>query len=196
MSFLFESGVFKDRCIVGGRLRGEVTEVAWNKFMSSYLNPGKSSGPSKVPNKLIKMVSVIEMTILRAWANQILMTDQLAPDISCEDVHGVIFLLHKGGGTTKHPSDWCPVVFMDDMNQLLGTRLVEDSNVLETDQGGYREVRGGDLNMHKIDHLTCQTREYHRVLLRSDVDFVNTFNSVSHGSLWAVLEGFRVSDVD
>jgi hypothetical protein len=96
MSFLFESGVFKDRCIVGGSLRGEVTKVEWNKFMSSYLKPGKSSGPSKVPNKLIKMVSSIEMTILRAWANQILMTDQLTPDILCEDVHGVIFLLHKG----------------------------------------------------------------------------------------------------
>jgi hypothetical protein len=95
-----------------------------------------------------------------------------------------------------HPSDWCPVVFMDDMNQVLGTRLVEDSNTLETDQGGYREVRGGDLNIHKIDHLMRQSREHHRVLLPSDVDFVNTFNSVSHGSLWVGLESFRVSDVD
>jgi hypothetical protein len=48
-------------------------------------------------------------------------------------------LLHKGGGTTIPPSDWLPVVLMDDMNQLLGyivlerlTRLVEGSNVLDT----------------------------------------------------------------
>jgi hypothetical protein len=50
--------------------------------------------------------------------------------------------------------------------------------------------------MHKIDYLACQTREKHRVLLRTDIDFVNTFNSVSHGALWTVLEGFRVPDVD
>ncbi len=70
----------------------------------------------------------------------------------------LVSLLHKGGGTTIHPSDWRPVVLMDGMNQLLGyivlerlTRLTEISNVLESGQGGYREVRGGDLNMHKID---------------------------------------------
>ena len=92
---------------------------------------------------------------------------------------------------------------MDDMNQLMGyiilerlTRLTEGSNVLEAGQGGYRQVRGGDLNMHKIDYLARQTREQHRVLIRTDIDFANAFNSVSHGALWAVLEGFRVSDVD
>jgi hypothetical protein len=72
--------------------------------------------------------------------------------------------------------------------------LVGSYNVLETGQGGYREDRGGDLNMHKIDYLPCQEREQH--LLRSDIDFANVFNSVSHGALWSVLEGFRVPDVD
>ncbi len=92
---------------------------------------------------------------------------------------------------------------MDGMNQLLGyiilerlTRLAEGSNVLEAGQGAYREDLGGDLNMHKIDHLARQAREQRRVLLRADVDFANAFNSVSHGALWAVLEGFGVPDVD
>jgi hypothetical protein len=204
MSFLFEAGVFNDRCILGGSLRGEVTEIEWNKFTSFYLKPGKAPGPSKVPNELIKTASSIEKRILRAWANKILTAEQLTPDILCEeDVHGVISLLHKGGGTTIHPSDWRPVVLMDGMNQLMGyiilerlTRLTEGSNVLEASQGGYREGRGGDLNMHKIDYLARQAREQHRVLLRADIDFANAFNSVSHGALWAVLEGFRVPDVD
>ena len=92
---------------------------------------------------------------------------------------------------------------MDGMNQLMGyiilerlTRLTEGSNVLEARQGGYREGRGGDLNMHKIDYLAHQAREQHRVLLRTDIDFANAFNNVSHGALWVVLEGFRVPDVD
>ena len=46
MSFLFEAGVFKDRYISGGNLRGEVTEIEWNKFISLYLRPGKAPGPS------------------------------------------------------------------------------------------------------------------------------------------------------
>ena len=50
--------------------------------------------------------------------------------------------------------------------------------------------------MHKIDFLARQAREQRRVLLRADVDFANAFNSVSHGALWAVLEGFGVPDVD
>ena len=50
--------------------------------------------------------------------------------------------------------------------------------------------------MHKIDHLVLQAREQRRVLLRADVDFADAFNSVSHGALWAVLQGFGVSDVD
>ena len=41
-----------------------------------------------------------------------------------------------------------------------------------------------------------ELREQYRVLLRTDIDFANAFNSVSHGSLWTVLEGFRVTDVD
>jgi hypothetical protein len=204
MSFLFEVGVFKDRYIPGGNLRGEVTEIEWNKFISFYLKPSETPGPSKVPNELIKKASSIEMKILRVWANQILVAEQLTPDILCEeDVHGVISLLHKGGGTTIHPSDWRLVVHMDDMNQLLGyivlerlTRLAESSNVLEVGQGGYREGRGGDLNIHKIEYLVRQTRELHRVLLRTDIDFANAFNSVYHGALWVVLEGFRVPDVD
>jgi len=57
MGFLFEAGVFKDRCIVGDSLRGEVTEVEWSKFIKHYLKPGKDPGPSKVPNELIKKAS-------------------------------------------------------------------------------------------------------------------------------------------
>jgi hypothetical protein len=52
MSFIFEAGVFKDRYISGGKLRGEITEIEWNKFISFYLKPGKAPGPSKVPNEL------------------------------------------------------------------------------------------------------------------------------------------------
>jgi hypothetical protein len=92
---------------------------------------------------------------------------------------------------------------MDDMNQIMGyiilerlRRLTEGSNALEPGQGGYREVWGGDLNIHKIDYLTRQVWDQYRVLLRADIDFGNAFNSVSHGALWTVLEGFRVSDVD
>ena len=203
MSFLFEVGVFNDRCISGGSLRGEVTEMEWNKFTIFYLKPGKTPGPSKVSNEVVKKESSIETRILRPWANKILTAEQLTPDILCEeDVHGVISLLHKGGGTTIHPSDWRPVVLMDGMNQFMGciilerlTRLTEGSNVLEAGQGDYREGRGGDLSMHKIDYLARQTREQHRELLRVDIDFANAFNSVSHGTLWAVLEGFRVPDV-
>jgi hypothetical protein len=62
MRFLFE-----DRYISGGNLRGEVTEIEWNKF---------------------KKASSIEMKILRVWVNQILVAEQLTPDILCEeDVH-------------------------------------------------------------------------------------------------------------
>jgi hypothetical protein len=106
MNFLFETGVFNDRCISGGSLREEVTEIEWNKFTSFYLKPGKAPGPSKVPNELVKKASSIETRILRAWTNKILTSEQLTSDILCEeDVHGVISLLHKGGRTTIHPSD-------------------------------------------------------------------------------------------
>ena len=50
--------------------------------------------------------------------------------------------------------------------------------------------------MHKIDYLERQAREQHRVPLRTDIDFTNTFNSVSHGTLWEVLEGLKLSNVD
>jgi hypothetical protein len=204
MSFLFEAGVFKDRYISGGNLRGEVTEIEWNKFISFYLKPGKEPGPSKVPNELIKKASSIEMKILRAWANQILVAEQLTPVILCEeDVHGVISLLHKGGGTTIHPSDLHPVVLMDGMNQLLGyivlerlTRLVEGSNVLEAGQGGYREGRGGDLNMHKIDYLARQAREQHRYGQTLTLPMPSTVSLTEHcGLLIGVFIGTQTFSV-
>ena len=47
MAYLFTAGVFKGRCISGGSLSGEVTEIEWNNFIRFYLKPGKAPGPSK-----------------------------------------------------------------------------------------------------------------------------------------------------
>jgi hypothetical protein len=145
----------------------DVVSVCTTSAVDVYLKPGKAPGPSKVPNDLIKKESSIEMKILRAWTDQILVTEKLTPDILCEeDVHGVISLFHKGGGTTIHPSDWSPVVLMDSMNQLLGdivlerlTRLAEGSNILEEGQGGYWECESAELYqfcykniLHFVEH--------------------------------------------
>ena len=56
----------------------------------------------------------------------------------------------------------------------------------------------------KAHHVPLRQSEEERIELRrdkkggraTDIDFANAFNSVSHGALWAVLEGFRVPDVD
>ena len=90
--------------------------------------------------------------------------------------------------------DYRPVVLLNNLFQLVSyiiqerlVRIVEESNILEPGQGGFRSRRGSDINVHKLDYITRETlKTTSNPFVRIDVDFENVFNSVSHENLWAV----------
>jgi hypothetical protein len=68
--------------------------------------------------------------------NRVLTTEHLTPEILCkEDVHGIISLLHKGGGTTIFPSDCRPVVLMGYESVTWVTLVHNAREADETDRG-------------------------------------------------------------
>jgi hypothetical protein len=58
-----------------GRLRKEVSEEKWKKFITSYFEPNEASGPDHIPNEVIIHANEEEKEIIRMWANEILTSD-------------------------------------------------------------------------------------------------------------------------
>ena len=55
-----------------GRLRGAFTNEEIKKYVEQCLKPGKSSGPDKCPNELLKTMTDEEFVIVQEWVNEIL----------------------------------------------------------------------------------------------------------------------------
>ena len=55
-----------------GRLKGPPTCLEIEKHVLHCLKPGKSRGPDKCPNKLVKTMTDEELLIVQAWVNDIL----------------------------------------------------------------------------------------------------------------------------
>jgi len=101
-----------------GRLRGALTSQEIAKSVEYCLDPGKTPGPDKCPNELMRTMSDEEILIAQAWVNEI-----LTPiiDTACQSrstMIGIISQLHKGGSTNK-TSDQKPVVLLNSGYQLL-----------------------------------------------------------------------------
>ena len=73
MDFMHEMGIFSFRCVndTTSRLRNEVSEEEWKKFIASYLKPNKAMGPDQIPNEVIIHANDEEREIIRLWANEI-----------------------------------------------------------------------------------------------------------------------------
>ena len=53
-----------------GRLRGKLTSQKIAKYVEHCLKPGKTPGPDKCPNELLKTISDEEFLIVQAWVNE------------------------------------------------------------------------------------------------------------------------------
>ncbi len=136
--------------------------------------------------------------------NEVLTSEEPGRNLSVKEVHGLVTLLHKGGGSTDRAENYRPVVLLNSLFQLVSyiiqerlVRIVEGSNILDPGQGGFRARLGCDINMHKLDFITRETqKKTSNAFVRIDVDFENVFNSVTHENLFAVLWAFEIPDID
>ena len=183
-----------------GGLRGQLTAGEWQAYVMSRLRNGKSPGPDRYQNELLKTMTDNELEILRIWANEVLCGKRQMTE---DDLNGTISLLHKGGDTLNLPSDFRPVVLLNSINQLIShvinhrlQNIVERAGILEAGQGGYRRGRSTDVNMRKIEQITMAAQRSKSRFLRVDVDFRNAYNAMSQPALWCMLRKFNIPDVD
>jgi len=128
-----------------GRLCGALASQKVAKYVEYCLKPGKSPGPDKCPNELLKTTSDEGFLIVQAWVSEILTLPEKPIDTVCKSqstMNGTISQLDKGGSTNK-TSDQRPVVLLNSGYQLLNyiineqlKRIVEHANMLEPGQGG------------------------------------------------------------
>ncbi len=140
------------------------------------------------------------------WINEVITSDdhRTRSQTLGQEVHGLVALLHKGGGSTVRAENYRPIVLLNSRFQLVSyiiqerlVRIVEGSNILEPGQGGFRARRGCDINMHKLDFITREAqKKTSNAFVRIDVDFENAFDSVPHEHLFAVLRAFEIPDID
>ena len=186
------------------RLRGELTDNEFKKYVDSCLKCNKSTGPDGHCNESIRTMSEMELNLLKTWANKILTTDKGSfRMMTITEMSGVISLLHKEGETADRPSDWRPVVLLNSTNQLimhiLNSRLrsiVERAGLIEPGQAGGRQGRSTDINMSRLSWVTREAQAQGKKVYRIDVDFKNAFNALSQAALWSVMKSLNIPDVD
>ena len=206
MDFMTDRGIFKTRLARPdkGRLRGKLTEEELEKVLATYVKGRLSPGPDGIISELLKDATSTERSIVLHWINEVLTSESPGHKLSVKEVHGLVALLHKGGGSTVRAENYRPVVLLNSLFQLVSyiiqerlVRIVEGSNILEPGQGGFRARRGCDINMHKLDFITREAqKKTSNAFVRIDVDFENAFNSVPHEHLFAVLRAFEIPDID
>ena len=103
MKWMENLGIFEHRTAEGTtrRLRKELEEEEWARFIGKRLKWGVAPGPDGVSSDLIKTMSRTEKEVLRVWVNQILTTGDKPREITDEIRNGTIALLHKGSDTTE-----------------------------------------------------------------------------------------------
>ena len=87
-----------------GRLRGAFTSQEIAKYVEYCLKPGKTPGPNKRPNELLKTMSNEEFLIMQPGVNEIFTLPEKTIDTarqSWSTVNDTISQLHKGGSTNK-----------------------------------------------------------------------------------------------
>jgi len=206
MGFMSNEGVFDEALKEGthARLRGELTDNEFRKYVDSCLKCNKSTGPDGHSNESIRTMSEMELNLLKTWANKILTTDKGSfRMMTIREMSGVISLLHKGGETADRPSDWRPVVLLNSTNQLimhiLNSRLrniVERAGLIEPGQAGGRQGRSTDINMSRLSWVTREAQAQGKKVYRVDVDFKNAFNALNQAALWSVMKNLNIPDVD
>jgi len=143
-----------------------------------------------------------EFLIVQAWVNEIVTLPEKTINTarqSWSTMNGIISQLHKGGSTNK-TSDQRPVVLLNSGYQMLSyiineqlKRIVEQTNVLELGQGGGRQGRSVNINMHFVTH---EAHRQGKRVYRVDINFRNEFNAMSQATLWHVINIFYIPDVD
>ena len=155
MDFMTDRGIFKTRLARPdkGRLRGKLTEEELEKVLATYVKGRLSPGPDGIISELLKDATSTERSIVLHWINEVLTSESPGHKLSVKEVHGLVALLHKGGGSTVRAENYRPVVLLNSLFQLVSyiiqerlVRIVEGSNILEPGQGGFRARRGCDIN--------------------------------------------------
>ena len=75
-------------------------------------------------------------------------------------------------------------------------RIVEQTDVLESGQGGGRQGRSVNINMQKMHFVTHKAHRQGKRVYRVDIDCKNAFNAMSHAALWHVMNMFHIPHVD
>jgi len=182
-----------------GRLRRELTSQEIKKYVATCLKPGKSTGPDRCLNELIKRMTDEEFHIVKMWVNEILTEDTSRQRAT---MNGTISQLHKGGGTNK-TSDQRPVALLNSVYQLLNyvinkrlKTIVEPAHILEPGQGGGRQGRCVGINMQKVHFIQQEAQRQGNRVYRVDIGFKNAFNAMSQAALWQVMRMSKIPDVD
>jgi len=146
-----------------------------------------------------------EFLIVQAWVNEILTLHEKPIDTALQSwstMNDTISQLQKGGSTNK-TSDQRPVVLLNSGYQLLNCiindrlkRIVEQTHVLEPEQGMGRPGQSVNINMQKIHFVTHEAHRQGKRVYRLDINLRNAFNAMSQEALWHVMNMFHILDVD
>jgi hypothetical protein len=150
MDFMTKRDIFNTRLARPdkGGLRGKLTEEELEKVLATCVKGRLSPGPDDIISELLKDDTSTERSVILHWINEVLTSEEPDRKLSITEVHALVALLHKGGGSTVREENYRPVALLNRLFQLVSyiiqerlVRIVEGSNILEPGQGGFRVRR-------------------------------------------------------
>ena len=102
MDFMTKRGIFNTRLTrpEKGGLRGKLTEEELEKVLETYVKGRLSPGPDVIISELLKDTTSTEQNVTLRWINEMITSEEPGRKLSVKEVHGLVALLHKGGGST------------------------------------------------------------------------------------------------
>jgi hypothetical protein len=110
MDFMTKRGIFNTRLAhpEKGGLRGKLTEEELEKVLATYVKGRLSPGPDGIISELLKDTTSTEQSVILQWINEVLTSEEPGRKLSTKEVHGLVALLHKGGGSTDRAENYRP----------------------------------------------------------------------------------------
>lgn len=157
------------------------------------LKSGKSPGPDRISNEMLKHATPILLNHFTQLFNLILETETVPKQWCSSD----IILLYKKGNPLD-VGNYRPISLMTSLYKLFASiilkRISSDINEAQPiEQAGFRPGYSTTDHLQSLEQVIEKYKEFRRPLYIAFIDYSKAFDSISHNSIWNALSSLNTN---
>lgn len=162
-----------------------VSETDVLKLLNS-LNPSKSSGPDKLPTKLLKLIAILIYEPLTKLFNKSLSEGRFPTLWKTANITAIF----KRKGSCADPTNYRPISLLPCLSKILEKLVfraiyshLTDNNILTEKQSGYRPKHGTQLQLTYLVHNLYAALDHSHDFTAVYLDISKYFDTIWHAGL-------------